>query len=282
MKSIVSTVKSSIYDPAFYHSLLEKPFRFSLRYFFSLVVVLALVSAITVSISAVPAANSFFSTLGPKAISYYPEGLELTFKDGVASSNVEEPFVVALPEDIASSHGSAREHQDIKQLLVIDTKDTFDLAAFKGFSTLVLLNRDTLTYQDNHGEVRIQPLKNVPNTKITKSLVASLVSKVEPVLRTLTIALPFIIFFGMFLFYTATLVTLLFEALLVWGLAKIKKLSIGYGKAYQISLHAVTLSLFVGTVLMLLLPGFNIPFLFTILLVFVTWFNLFKKTEAIS
>lgn len=273
-------IKSSIYDPLFYKSLLEKPFRFSLQYFFSLVVVLSLISAVIFSISAVPAANSFFSTLGPKAVSYYPEGLEVTFKDGVASSNVEEPFSVALPEELASSHEFMRDHQDTKTLLVIDTKGTFNLDAFKAYGTLVLLNRDTLAFRDDDGQVRIQPLDKMPNTTITKSLVASFIGKAQPFLKAITIVLPFLIFFGMFAFYALTLVTLLLEALLVWGLAKVRKLDIGYGKAYQISLHAATLSLLVGMVLMLILPGLDIPFLFTILFVFVTWFNLFKKREV--
>ncbi len=282
MKTIFATIKSSVYDPSFYRSLLEKPFRFSLQYFFSLIVVLALVCAVIFSISAVPAASSFFNTLGPAIVSYYPEGLEVTFKDGVASSNVEEPFTVALPQELISSDEFKRNHRDIKELLVIDTQETFNLETFKSSGALALLNHDTLAYQDDHGVVRIQPLDEVPNTTVTKSLIASFMGKIQPYLKALVGALPFLIFFGMFAFFVLTLFTLLFEALLVWGLAKIKKLDIGYVKAYQISLHAVTLSLLVGTVLLLLLPGLNIPFLFTILLIFVTWFNLFKKTEAVA
>ena len=279
MKTLLHTVRDSIYNPSFYHSLLTKPLRSSFGYFFSLVAVLAAISAVVISFSAVPAAHSFFASLGPKVLNYYPDGLEVTFKDGTASTNVDEPFFLQAPNELASSEEFKRQYPDISYLLIINTKDKFDLELFQNYGTLALLNRDTLAYLDDHGQVRIQPLDQVPNMTITKSQVASLVGKAQPLLGVITVILPFLIFFGMALFYASTLLMLLVGALLVWGIGKIKKMSVGYAKAYQIAMHAATLGLLTDAGFVLFLPRMGIPFLSLILVVIVTWLNLKSSTK---
>ncbi len=300
MKTLLKTIRASIYDPSFYHSLLHKPFRSSLGYFLSLVVVLAAISAILFSFSAVPAAHSFFSTVGPKVLSYYPEGLEVTFKDGVASTNAEEPFFVKVPDELASSEEFKQQGAGLDYLLVIATQEQFNLQTFKDYRTLALLSHDTLAYRDDHGEVRIQPLDRIPNTTITKSGVASFVEKAQPLLRAIVALLPLIIFFGMLFVYASALVPLLVWALLVWGLVSLREISrretneeasiraktgtsrytLGYVKAYQIGLHAATLGLLVDAGLLFLFPGAYIRFLSTILFVVVIWFNLLHHREG--
>ena len=276
---LLNTIKSSIYDRAFYRGLLQKPFKSSLGYFFSLVVLLSLISSVVFSFSAVPAAHSFLNSLGGKILDYYPDGLEVTIKDGHASTNVEEPYRLPIPDEMKHAGNFTEENTGAENLLVIDTKAEFTVAQFESQKTLALLTRNEFIYKDK-SQIRIQSLDRVPNTTITKELISQFVGKAQPVLNFIVFFLPVLIFLGLGLLYSGLLTYLLFGALLVWLVAKIKKIKISYGKAYQIALHAATAGILVDWLIFTFVPGAHIPLVFTVLLVLVAWCNLGKEAPA--
>ena len=277
---LLHAIKSSIYDPAFYRGVLEKPLRSSFAYFFSLAVLLSLISAVVFSFSAVPAAHSFLNSLGGKILNYYPDGLEVTIKDGRASTNVREPYRLPVPDEIKHSNNFAGENPDTESLLVIDTKNEFTITQFESDKTLALLTRKAIVYKDDHGKITIQPLDRIPDTTITKELVSQFVGKAQPILNSAVFLLPVLIFLGLGFLYGVLLVYLLFGALLVWLVAKMKKINIKYVEAYQITLHAATAGILFDWFASTFVAQAPIPFVFTVLLVMVAWCNLGKEAQA--
>src|SRR6185369_13916449 len=122
---IISKIKSSICDPAYYKELNEKTIGYSFKYFFSLIFLLSLLSTIIFSVIYVPKAKSFLDSLGPKMISYYPAELEIKIKNGVATSNVTEPYMIKIPDELKKTPTSGNDSSNYENLLVVDT--THDL-----------------------------------------------------------------------------------------------------------------------------------------------------------
>ena len=175
---------------------------------------------------------------------------------------------------------------DLENLLVIDTAAPFTLEGFHGYKTAVLLMKDNVAYYSDKGEIRIQPLKGIPDTTINKPTVAKLVGKIAPFLVFIGPLIAIGVFLIAMIALSFKLAYLLFGAFLIWGLMKIKKISGGYGKAYQIGIHAMTLSILLNVIIFLFVPNFRVPFFFTIVMLVVAFVNLRSSqpvpTETVS
>src|SRR3972149_11286110 len=128
-------IAKSIYGPEYYSKLLQKPFFYSLKYFYLFIFLIALMGAAGLTISTAPKIKSFFNFVSDKVLNQYPQGLEIVVKNGIASSNVEEPYFVPM-KDFFENAGT-------KNLIVIDTKDQFFIENFYAFNTACLLNEKT-------------------------------------------------------------------------------------------------------------------------------------------
>jgi uncharacterized membrane protein len=213
-----------------------------------------------------------------KVIGYYPEGLEITVKDGHATTNVIEPYSIRLPDELKNSGSFAKENPNIENMLVIDTKNDFSMSAFENGKTLAMLTGTSIVYKDKN-QIRIQPLGRMPNIVITKSTISGLMAKVQPFFSVILFLIPIVIFLLVCIMHAFFLLYCFFAALLVWGIAKIKKLPIGYKKSYQIAIHAGTIGMLLW-LLVALVPSLEIPYVSTLLLVFVAWFNLGGKERS--
>jgi hypothetical protein len=273
-------VGSSIYSPVFYRELLDKPLKSSIRYFFTLILLLSLVFTAVISVTLIPNLHSFFSSLGTKVVAYYPEELQVTIKDGVASTNVIEPYFLQIPEELKDSNGVSEDSFRPENLLVIDTQHDFNLTRFTDQSTFALLTEDSLIYKDENGKVTIQSLKEIPDVVITKDAVSRWMTSLTPFLKVLPLLLPIVFFVVGFVVSTFKLIYFFVAALLVWLVASIKKVKITYKKAYQITIHAFTLPLLLDVVLKIF-GGSSIFFLPTILLLVIVALNL-KKPQEVS
>ncbi len=282
-EKLLNVVYASVYSPAFYKALLLKPLSWSIKYFFSFTLVLAVISTAVAGWQAVPAVNSFLNNLAPTILKYYPENLEIVIKDGEASSNVPEPYVIQLPPELISSWNKAANPNPVPEnLLVINTETRLvDWKEFQNYKALALLSKDAIVFMDRNGGVRIQPLTAVPNTTINKKEIASMLDGVKPFAKFAAPILVLIIFIGVYSVLSFKLIYLFAAALLIWLIAtKFKKLDVGYKKAYQVGLHAMTAALLFEMFLRIFL-GVRVPFLFTIITLVVAWFNLsFKEIEA--
>jgi len=263
------TISQSIYDPAFYQELPQKPFSFSLKYFYALALLLSVVLTASFTVSTVPAVYAFLKDIGPRFLAFYPDDLTITIKNGKASSNAVEPFFFTVP---SISPGMSPEEAGQKNFLVIDTATPFSLKQFEQYDTLALLTREALVISDR-GNIRIYPLAKIPDIEITKSLPTLIVQKIQPFIRFVLPLLIVVVFFGFISLQSVNLLYLLIFSLFVWGIAKVKKLSVGYKKSYQIGIHAITLPLLIYA-LITTLTSVHVPYLFTLLSLLIVFVNI--------
>lgn len=278
-----SRIRRSIYNPLFYQDLANKPFSFSLAYFFLLIAFLVLLITIWFSFSSVPQVNAFLKNLGPQVLSMYPDDLVITIEDGEASTNVPEPYAMKMQDFFGPQAREELAKRVKKNLLIIDTKHAFTIENFRAYNTYVLLTKENVIIADDKGQIRIQSLADMPNTVINKSLLEHLINRITPSIAFAPFLVIMGTFIGLFFFYSVNLLYLFFGALIVWAIAKIRKLSIGYKKSYQIALHAITPSLLIYSLIFMTTPSMGIPFLFTLILALCAWLNLTsKKAQALE
>ena len=248
----------------------------SLKYFFKLSLLLALVGAVYLSFVSIPKVNSFISTFGDRVVDAYPAELEVRLKNGLVSTNVVEPYIIPLPKDEFNADYNKSNYEN---LIVIDTKSDLSLDKFNAYNTVVLLTKNAVLTRDK-GKITITELKGTSDLTINRDKLVYWVGKVTPFVKKLPYIIPVIVFTGLFLYFAFSLFYLLFVALLVFIIGKIRKLGLSYKKSYQISLHAITLPLILSMVSWFV----NIKMFFfvpTIILLVVVWVNLKAKDPVL-
>lgn len=280
---LIWEIRDSIYGPAYYQGLLAKPFSYSLKYFFTLAILIALITSVSFLVSAVPAVQSFLANVGTKILEYYPEELEIAIKNGVVSTNIQEPYFVKLPQEFRNSieKGSGIS-QGTENLFVIDTKTPFTVDQFKNYRTLLLITKDSIVHSDGGGKITIQSLAKIDNFTINKIKMTYFLNRAEPYFKFIY---PIIAVASFFLFLAGiclNLSYLLFIALLIWLIARIKKIKIGYGKSFQLGLHLVTAAIAINSLLFLIAPQVRIPFLFTAIVLIAAIVNIKAAPEELT
>lgn len=235
---IFKKIANSIYGPKFYADLSGKPFSYSMGYFAVLSIMFSLVFAIIFGGSSIIKVKNFINSIAPSIVSNFPEELELVLKNGKLSSNVEEPYYIKTPDSWKVENKD--DGVTPENLIVIATKQQADLNNFANHDTMFLLTADYVIFRESDGKIKATPFQKFPDTTINRQMVSFFVDKYSPYLN---IIYPFIfifIFFGAIMFSTLRLLYLLFAALIVWIIFKIRGIQGGYSKAYQYSLHLIT------------------------------------------
>ncbi len=272
---LIENFKKSIYSPEFYKDLQSKPLSFSIKYFYSLVLVLAVVFTFFISLVAIPLVSDFIKNVGPEFLAVYPEGLTLEIKKGEVSVNQPEPIILPLPENAKSSIDSTADFKPVN-LLVIDTQDQAIGQILEKHQSLAFLSKNQIIFGQPK-DFRVISLDDRMTFTVTKQKLSSFIKD----LQDLAVWLSPIIVFGIFIFslfyLSLNLIYFFLGAILVWALAKIKKINLTYRQSYQVALHAFSLSLILESLSFFLLPG--IQFLPTLVMVVIVWINL--KNPAI-
>ncbi len=271
--SFIRTIADSIYNPAFYRQIIERPFSYSLKYFLGLAMTLTIVHAAIFSISALPPIRNFLSSAGENIIGFYPEELEVTIQQGNASTNVAEPYFIKIPASWNENGDST-----IENLVVIDTKNDFSLDQFYQYRTAAWLTKDSLIFLKDSG-IQIEPLTKIENLTINQGQIRTLITRATPYLKFVTPVIFLVALFAILFSFVSKLLYVLLLALIILIIGKIKDVPLTYGKAYQIGLHAITLGLIVN-LLPSNFPLLHIPFLFSILTIVVVAMNL-KPNQAL-
>ncbi len=273
-------IKNSIYGPDYYSSVTTKPFSYSFKYYLLFVLLISLVSTIILCFKVIPAVKPILDTVTGEILEYYPDELSITIKGGEASTNVQEPYFIKLPEE----WGGEREEVGIENLLAINTKKEFSIEDFRSYNAVCYLAKKSLTCYDEDRTMQIIPLSEMPDMTIDENLISSLAGKIEPFLKIIYPLIALAIFLGLFIMLLFRLVYLLIAALLIWIVAKIRKAGVGYKKSYQLGIQLMTLPIIITLPVKYLLSlakiNLSFPFLFTILLILVAAVNL--KPKAIT
>ncbi len=272
--SFLQNIKSSIYNPSFYREIAmgneHKPF----RYFFKLSFLLALIFAVVVSFQVIPEIKKFINESKQKIEENYPKDLEVKIEKGVATTNAVEPYFVKFPETPVDIN---TEMPDVENILVIDTKTPFSLEKFKEHKTISLLTKDSIVSIDGDEKVTVTPLKTIPDFTVNYANITKWLSDTDKLNKIIAFAFPILILLGVFIAYVFKLIYLFFGALLVYIVAKIKKINLSYRKSYHVALYAVTLPTLLSAVAFF--TGLKMfTFLPSILLIIAVWFNLKQET----
>lgn len=214
----------------------------------------------------------------------YPSELVLTVTNGVISTNVSEPYPIALPQEWQD-----QKHQSsVKNLVVIDTTtDTIDTGDFAIKDTLLILGKYGFGYHDPaKGEFRIYDLRDKDwheNFTLTQAMFSGFVAKVGSLIKWFLLAgciiLPFFLYA---LFFVLYLCYLIFGAVVVWLGAKLHGHQMTYGQSYIAGFYllpAPFLYEFFASFLFTT-PSSGIPFAFTLILFVMTLINFPRKAEA--
>ncbi len=236
--SFFKQLKSSIYGPLFYQAASLVPAKEAFKYFSKLISIVALVAMVIFACVFVPVVTTVLSRDNVnKILSQFPSELTLTLKDGKASTNVQEPYIIPAPASAPTSDRAAEK----TNLVVIDTKATASMESFIRYSTTFLITSDYIIGEKSNGQVTIQSLKGIPDMTLNRGVIASFAEKILPYLK---IVIPFMIllaFIGSFIgAYIINLILLLILTLVVWIVGLIRKTGIGYGTYYKLGLYAIT------------------------------------------
>ena len=270
-------VLDSIYNPAFYKAL-PKSNNSAFSYFLKLILILAVVQTLLLALPTFGAISEFRNSTLPKAISAFPANLTVKIQNGQASINQPEPYFVSIPKSDQTPQNSAQ------NFLVIDTRDPYNPNEFSNFSTLVLLTKNAIYYQqDSTGVIKSIPLKNAKDLSINRQFLNQQLNKYSPLLKFATPLILLLILAFLFLAYLLRLIYNLVFALIVWGAARTMDINLTYGQSYRIGIYSMTLSLIVEVLLRVASPilhfqGF--PFMFTLISIGVFLVNF--KTEKES
>src|SRR3989344_2786792 len=157
---IFKNIKKSIYSPGYYHELLAKPFSYSMKYYLLFAVLLSFIVALFFSLAATPELKLRLDESLEKAATSYPAELKVEIKNGQVSTNVQEPYVVKMPEDFKNNEEltiNGSKPQDFQNLIVIDTKNDFsNVNQFTSYDTALLLTKDSIIYYNKEGGISIQ------------------------------------------------------------------------------------------------------------------------------
>ena len=286
--NIFVKIKNAIYGPKYYSDVVKKPFSYSFKYLLVFALLFALVFTIVVTIKFVPVVN-LLSQKAPEIVNYFPQDLTITIKDGKVSTNVQEPYFVKMPQDMKGNtklnsaniaiNGAVIETDTTKidNLVVIDTKNKFDIDTFNSYKTFALLTSDSVVYMNKNNQTTITSLSEIKDFTLNRGKVSSFVNMAKPFLVVLYPVVFVGAYIGGFFIILLKMVYLLFGALLVWLVAKIKGLKIGYKGSYKAGMQLMTGAIIVTSVLSVF--SIRFVFLFSILLIVSAVLNL--KVEKI-
>lgn len=272
------TIKSSIFNPEFYAGIKNQSLARSLKYFFSIILILTAVNTLILSYELTIKVPGEVRNFISQSVNSFPPDLEVNIDEGQVTTNAAEPFFVPFPEGNSEVRG-----ENLNNILVIDTKTPYSATQFNQYKTLLWLTRDSLFYQNREFDQRSIDLSKVDNLKINRAFIENLVGKINPWLNWIGPFLILAVFVGLFLGFTFKLVYFLFLAILIYFISSIFKWGLNYSASYKTAIYASTLSLFVDLILFNtgIYTGFyGFPFLFTLTSLCIATINLQNSDKS--
>lgn len=174
----------------------------------------------------------------------YPAELIITIKNGLASSNVTEPYYVMIRretlENVFAFKPTERNSTAKTRLLAIDTNGKAE--EFEQYQSLALLTKNSLVYYRD-GKISIYPLRDIQTMTVSKETILAKVKDVTSryhIFKVLSWGLflsPVLIIASMYLILMATF---FFLSLGVYLFVKINQLPYKFGLIYRYTV-AITL-----------------------------------------
>lgn len=261
MKTIIETLKNSVYNPSFYQSATKEPIRTIISYYSKATLILTAAMTLVLGVILIPQGIVFVKERAPSLINtYYPTGLIVHIEKGLATANVPMPYIIPVKQ----MTGVAPVVDAVQNMIVIDTTRDFEKKTFDNYKTYALLTRTEIVTQSDKGQITIQDLRGAPTTTISQEVLLSWVKKISNSLLVIVFLGVIITFIIIAFGYLIYLIPLLLFAFVPFVIAWLKKTPISYIEAYKISLYAIIPALVLKTLINLMGVFFMPPY-FTLL-----------------
>jgi hypothetical protein len=239
----ISQFRNAIYSKDYIATFAENTFGKVVLYLF----LLGLIGSAIITVLLLPpivAEIPAFST-GNFITTYYPSALQIDITNGVVATNVAQPYFISVP----TNDGGSAASDTPKNLLVIDTTATDTVQALETYQTAALLTSNELVVKKNTGEIQIIPLDKVTKFHLDQQVALEFFKKSLPFLYAggviLVILIPFLL---SALWTLGQLFFMLVLAFIVWIVAKVRKIKLGYKKSYVLSGYLLTVPAVIGFV----------------------------------
>ena len=253
LKAMYHVFYRSLVSLKYYNEVVRTNLKFSLKYFFLLVVIISLLTAGVLSARNTPTIQKEVTSNLTQAKSLYPEDLVVTAKNNSLSINKPEPYIIKSPETFKDFP---------KNFLVFDSKGILD--SIKENETFILINSTNILISDPSTEkVEVYPIKNLPDGQLTKTDFDNLIAKLQGFAKYIPAFLFVAVLLGLIIYNVLfRLVYLLIVAVILMLAGKTKKLSLRYVQYYKIAIHAITIPLLVEFLLTAAGVNIGIPLWF--------------------
>lgn len=171
-----------------------------------------------------------------------PEELEIKIKNGIAATNVTEPYyLVVRQESLESLLSLQKDNQNTVskvRLLAIDTKGKAE--EFEGYQTLALLTQTSFVYY-NDSKINIYSLRDIEDLTINKEIILAKISEfnknnnISNLLNIFVFVAPLLIGLVIFL---SQLILFLFLTVAVYIMVRINKIQKGFKNTYRYTVAA--------------------------------------------
>jgi hypothetical protein len=262
LPGFIGSILSFLFSYSSYERILNGSARISV---FLIILVLSILSVIGPSrfiyTKIFPAAKNLGVNLLLFAENSLPENATVTVKNGVASSNLPEPFFISVDkgmlEQILSGELTSRTGSAKIRLLTVDTAGKAE--DFERYQSLALLTKNSfVTYSE--GKISISPLRNIDDITVSQKDITTAITEFNKnklissaIIYLLLVSPLFLLVFAMI----AQSVRIFVMSLLVLGIFRILNSRIGFSVVWKYTAYIS----FLPMVLVLLVTNLvRIPF----------------------
>lgn len=257
MKPFFRTFILSLTRPAYYKDVLQARFRFSVKYYIVLSALLILVSTVAGVINYSASVRDDFTITSKEVVQDFPSDLVLTITPTGITANKNFPLIAQMPSVLMRSWATPA--STLKNLAVIDPNG--EIAYLEKYHALMLINNSYVVVGSGES-IQTTPLKDFPEIRLDYP-------KMHQFSQTLLLIAHYAIAVTAGYFALTGLVSffvwrLLYIAIFAFGLKLVciykHKSTVGtYSKAFQVSLHSITLPVLISTTLEIAGTIFSIP-----------------------
>lgn len=229
MKTFFTDFKRSLTDWNWYKEIAngQHPLKISYAVMLSLfgALVASIIFAVGLYTFLIPTAKDFINTR-------VPDDLVITLKSGSLSINQPMPYRLEMPKEVNSQNKEER-----KNIFVIDTGVDATLDAPKKYDTYIFIGKDKAVMEKSANEIRAYPLKDFPDTTISRDSLNTLLDKVV----SYAWVLPFLLLIPLMVFMLiGILIIFLVAGFALWLIMKIASRPIRFSHAFALAMYAYT------------------------------------------
>lgn len=256
LKTFTHAVTKSLTDASYYNDVVKANMDFSIKYYLSYSILLALLSAGVFAVRYAPEFQKGINTFLDEAVEMYPADLIVSSKDGSISVNKPEPYIIPFP--------AGMEGEDVPvNVVVFYSEGTIN--DLEELNTFALVNSENIIFKKTNG-IEAYDTSEIPNGEMDKSDFEGFINSMREYVYYVPVFMVGAILLGYVIYYwIARLIYNFWAAFLLWVFGKFRNLELPYGKYYQMSLHTMTFPLLAELILYSFDVPLNVPYWFLLL-----------------